>query len=195
MHLVRFSFIVSGIALAIFINDKSSAQGTNGRDTQNSTVTELPNSPKSLPLLSQSSQASSQPRERRSYIGVGGGLGLSGGETGLADGGFSILSRIGITDSVSIHNSTVFGEQTAVMPALTIGVSIRGASNASVIAFPFIGGGININTSQNFEVDPLLVAGIDVPLADRLMATTRLNASFGEDKTDAGLLLGIGYRL
>jgi hypothetical protein len=140
--------------------------------------------------------AQNQParRERRSYFGVGGGLGLRGGETGLADGGFSILSRIGITDSISVHNATIFGDQTALMPALTIGIPIRKKNAEAVIAYPFIGGGININTSQNFEVDPLLVAGIDVPVADRVMATTRLNVGFGEDKTDVGVLLGIGYR-
>lgn len=145
--------------------------------------------------LSQTSETQqSSRRERRSYIGLGGGLGISGGETGLSNGGFSLLSRIGITDSISVHTSSVFGDKKALMPALTIGIPIRNANTAAVIAYPFIGGGVNINTSQDFELDPLLVAGVDVPLADRIMATTRLNIGFGENKTDVGVLIGIGWR-
>ncbi|AFY60284.1 hypothetical protein [Synechococcus sp. PCC 6312] len=145
--------------------------------------------------LSQDSETKQPTRKnRRSYIGLGGGLGLSGGETGLADGGISIVSRFGITDNISIHNSTIFGNQTSSMPALTIGIPIRNENTTEIVAYPFLGGGININTSQNFEVDPLLVTGVDVPVTDQIMATTRFNYSFGENENDFGVLLGIGYR-
>lgn len=137
----------------------------------------------------------SAPRERRSYIGIGGAVGLEGGETGLGSGGFSVVSRIGITDNISFHNSTIIGEQTSFMPALTVGLPIRGADNAYVSVYPFIGAGVSIATSEDFEVDPLLVTGADIPLGDRLMSTTRINVGFGEKKTDVGLIFGLGYRL
>lgn len=184
MKLVQWASTI--IAIIAITSGNSSAQNVN---LQNQSTSEA------MKLSQASETGQPSQRERRSYIGLGGGLGIRGGETGLADGGFSILSRIGITDSISVHNSTVFGDQSALMPALTIGIPIRNANTAAVVAYPFIGGGININTSQDFEVDPLFVAGVDVPLADRIMATTRLNIGFGESKTDVGVLLGIGYRL
>lgn len=180
MHFVRFGLTFSAIVVAISMSQNCFAQTVDSS---------------SVLQLSQPLESPTPPRERRSYIGIGGGLGIRGSETGLADGGVSILSRIGITNSISVHNSTVFGNQTALMPALTLGIPIRNTNTAAVVAYPFIGGGININTSQDFEVDPLLVAGVDVPLADRIMATTRLNVGFGENETDVGVILGIGYRL
>jgi hypothetical protein len=146
-------------------------------------------------IVAQNTQENSKPSARRSYIGVGGGIGLSGGETGLSDGGFSILTRIGITDNISFHNATVFGDNTALMIALTVGTPIKKLDSQQVVAYPFIGGGVNLNTSNNFKVDPLLVTGVDVPLSNRFTATGRINIGFGERKTDVGLLLGLGFRL
>ncbi|MBD2775700.1 hypothetical protein [Iningainema tapete] len=54
---------------------------------------------------------------------------------------------------------------------------------------------MNINISDGWEVDPLFVSGIDVPLSKRVTLTSRVNVSFGEEDTDVGLLLGVGYSL
>jgi hypothetical protein len=165
-------------------------------NSQTSLMTELITEPVSSEIIiAQDTSENSKPSSRRSYIGVGGGIGLSDGETGLSDGGLAILTRIGLTDNISFHNATVFGDNTAVMIALTVGTPIRNADSEQVVAYPFIGGGINLNTSNDFKVDPLLVTGVDIPLSNRFTATGRLNIGFGENKTDVGLLLGVGFSL
>jgi hypothetical protein len=148
-----------------------------------------------LPVMAQNIQQPTQPSARRSYIGVGGGLGVSGSETGLSDGGPAILTRIGLSEQLSFHNATVFGDNTALMLAFTVGKPIRNTTSSQVMAYPFIGGGVNINTSNDFQIDPLLTTGIDIPLSNRLSATGRVNVGFQEDETDIGLLLGVGYSL
>lgn len=131
----------------------------------------------------------------RSYIGLGGNIGLSGEETALGDGGFSLVGRTAFTENISLHTATVFGGDSVTTFALTFGVPISRASTSDLeLVYPFIGGGIAVEELfGDFNVDGLVVTGIDVPILNRVTGTVRLNLGFGEDDTDIGLLLGVGY--
>ena len=129
-----------------------------------------------------------QPEEKRSYLGIGGNIGLSGDESALGDGGFAIVSRTRIIDYLSLRNSTVFGDETASLFALTGELPLRDSQGA-IMATPFIGGGIWLHG----EIDPLLSAGVDVPVGQNFTVTTRVNVGFDSGDTDAGLLVGVGY--
>lgn len=131
-------------------------------------------------------------RARRSYFGIGGGVGVSGGETGLGEGGFSTVGRIGLSDNLSIHTASIIGDQSTITAAVTGGFALRNPSGR-VVVYPFLGGGVSADTSNDFEIDPLLTAGVDVPLAERLTATGRISVGFGEDETDVGIILGAGF--
>ncbi len=131
-------------------------------------------------------------RARRSYIGIGGAVGLSGEQTGLSRGGFATVGRIGLADNLSIHTASVIGNRSIVTAALTAGLPIRSKNNR-VAAYPFVGGGVGVNTSNDFRVDPLLTAGVDVPVAERLTATGRVSVAFNEDEADLGMIIGAGF--
>ena len=139
-----------------------------------------------LPAIAQTSD--DEPKDKRSYIGVGGNLGLSGEESALGEGGFTIVSRTRIINYLSLRNSTVFGDESASLFALTGEIPLTNSSG-DISAMPFLGAGVWLHG----EVDPLLSAGVDVPLGRDFTLTNRVNIGFDSDDTDIGLLIGVGY--
>lgn len=130
-----------------------------------------------------------------SYIGIGGDIGLSGDRTALGSGGLTIFSKTRLTNNLSIHSTNVvFGNRTATSTtALTFGIPIHNNVSEQVLAFPFVGGGILTRNINGFKVDGLVVAGIDVPISEKLTATAQVNVGFPGGDTDVGLQFGIGY--
>ncbi|MGB3655877.1 MAG: hypothetical protein WBA41_32340, partial [Rivularia sp. (in: cyanobacteria)] len=61
------------------------------------------------------------------------------------------------------------------------------------IAVPYVGGGAAVSTDNDSSVGLLITGGVDVPLSDQFTATAGVNVGFF-DKTDTGLVLGIGYK-
>lgn len=143
-----------------------------------------------LPLRGQNIKPSS---DKINYLGIGGTIGLSDeGETALGDGGFSILGRISLTENFSIHTSSVINDDSLLTVAVTGGIPIKNASGRTII-FPFLGGGISADT-EDFNVDPTVTSGVDIPINSLITGTVRVNANFADD-TDVGLVLGVGIDL
>ncbi|MEO1132970.1 MAG: hypothetical protein AAFX40_09725, partial [Cyanobacteria bacterium J06639_1] len=118
-----------------------------------------------------------------------------GDTTALGEGGFAIVSKTGFTDRLSLHNATVFGARNASTFALTVDFPIRAEDSDEILYTPFLGGGIVADSLGDFEfqIDPMAIVGIDVPLSERFVATARTNVGFVEDGTDIGLIVGVGY--
>jgi hypothetical protein len=133
-------------------------------------------------------------RGGRSYIGVGGNIGLGGGDSSLGDGNFAVLSKIGLTNAFSIRPSAVFGNNTTVLIPVTYDFSLQQADPFSepLAIAPYIGVGAAIKTGDDSQVGFLVSGGIDFPLSSRFTATAGVNAGFF-DQTDVGLLIGVGY--
>ncbi|MGD1922050.1 MAG: hypothetical protein ACFCAD_26040 [Pleurocapsa sp.] len=139
-------------------------------------------------------QAQKSKPNRINYFGIGGAIGLKdAGETALGDGGFSVLGRCSFTDNFSIHSSSIINGDNLLSIAATGGISIKKQETGRTIVFPFVGGGISADT-EDFNVDPVIVSGVDVPINHLFTGTVRGNANFG-DETDIGLLLGGGIDL
>ncbi|MEO1401290.1 MAG: hypothetical protein AAFV72_08535 [Cyanobacteria bacterium J06635_1] len=137
-------------------------------------------------------RSSKDKSDRINYFGVGGTIGLSDdGGTDLGDGGFSLVGRFSITDNISIHSASVISGDSVASFALTGGAPIRNQATGRTLLYPFLGAGIAIET-DDFDVDPLVSGGVDVPITDLVTGTARVNASFGGDGTDIGLVLGVG---
>ena len=135
-----------------------------------------------------------QKKPTRSYIGLGGVIGISGDDTPLAEGGFSLVGRTAFSKNFSLHNANLFQDDGQNFFAITYGVPIKNKYSDRELLFPFVGGGIAIeDLFGDFEVDPLITTGVDVPIAKRFVGTVRFNITFPEDDTDVGLLLGVGY--
>ena len=140
-------------------------------------------------------QAEEEGSERINYaFGPGATIGLSDdGETALGDGGFSIVGRFSLTDNLSVHTASTIGDNSLFTAALTGGAPVRNAEDRTLV-FPFAGAGVSVETDE-FDVNPFISAGVDVPIIDKLTGTARINASFDQNGTDVGLVFGIGYDL
>ncbi|WP_375453007.1 hypothetical protein, partial [uncultured Nostoc sp.] len=130
----------------------------------------------------------------RNYIGVGGNFGLSG-DTALGENAFTIYSKIGLTNNFSFRPAAAISDKAVFLIPVTIDFpveSITDLGESQIIAVPYIGGGAAISTSEGSSVGFLLTGGVDVPVSPKFTATAGVNVDF-IDKTDVGLLLGIGY--
>jgi hypothetical protein len=129
-----------------------------------------------------------------SYLGVAANIGLSGGDSSLGDGNFAVISKIGLTNSISVRPSAVFGDNTTVLLPITYDFSFQSADAFSepLPIAPYIGVGAAYKTGDDSQFAFLVSGGIDVPLTPQFTATAAVNAGFF-DQTDVGLLLGVGY--
>ncbi|MBE9048840.1 hypothetical protein IQ243_00125 [Nostocales cyanobacterium LEGE 11386] len=133
-------------------------------------------------------------RGGRSYIGVAGNVGLGGGDSSLGDGNFAVVSKVGLTNAISVRPSAVFGNNTTILLPVSYDFSLQQADPfAEPLAIaPFIGVGAAIKTGGNSRTAFLVSGGVDFPLTPQFTATASVNAGFF-DQTDVGLLLGVGY--
>ncbi len=130
-----------------------------------------------------------------SYIGIGGNIGLGGGETALGLGNFTVLSKVGLTNAISARPSIVIGDSTAILIPVTYDFNLQstGAETQEISAFsPYVGGGLAITTGNNSDVGPMLTAGVDVPVARQITVNAGVNAGFF-DEVSVGLAIGVGY--
>ena len=130
-----------------------------------------------------------------SYIGVGANIGLEG-DTELGDTNFAVISKIGLTNSLSLRPGAVIGDDTVFLVPLTFDFS-RGrtpsVAGRSVGISPYLGAGVAIETGDDSDVGFLVTGGVDVPLGSRFTINGSANAAFLDDDTDVGLIFGIGY--
>lgn len=144
-------------------------------------------------LVAQQTPDDTTPQRIKYSLGVGGTIGLSdGGDTALGDGGFSLVGRFSITDNLSVHTASVIGDDSLFTAALTGGAPIRNEENNRTLVFPFAGAGVSVET-EDFDFNPFISAGVDVPITDQFTGTARINTSFDEDGADVGLVLGVGF--
>lgn len=130
-------------------------------------------------------------RSGRSYVGVGANIGF-GGDTALGRGNFAILSKIGLTNTLSVRPSAILGSDTVILLPVTYDFSLRQTDPFEPVTFaPYIGGGATYSTDKG-KFGFLVSGGVDFPFSPQFTATAGLNVSF-KDETEVGLLLGVGY--
>ncbi|QMS87470.1 fasciclin domain-containing protein [Nostoc edaphicum CCNP1411] len=134
-------------------------------------------------------------RGGRSYLGVAGNIGLSGNDTALSEGNFTVISKLGLTNYLSVRPSVIFGDDTIFLVPVTFDFSPRAAGSVGERTFaisPYLGAGVAIEANLDTDIGLLLTGGVDLPLGSRFTVTGAVNAAF-MDQTDVGLLLGVGY--
>ena len=123
-------------------------------------------------------------RSGSSYWGLGGNIGLDG-NTSVGENAFAVISKIGLTDSLSFRPSALIDEDITFLLPLTVDFRGRQVS-------PYLGGGLSIATGEGDTVGLLISGGLDIPLSPKFTANTAINVKF-MDNTGVGLLLGVGY--
>ncbi len=138
--------------------------------------------------------ASHPDRTIPNYIGVGPNIGLSG-DTALSESAFTIFSKIRLTNNFSFRPAGVFSNKAVILLPITFDFPVNSGINVGgqqINFVPFIGVGAAIATNQDSTVGVLLTGGVDVRLSREFTATAGVNAGF-LDRTNVGLMLGIGY--
>ncbi|KJH69378.1 hypothetical protein [Aliterella atlantica] len=184
--LLQKTSVILGIATLTAIASTNSVQAQTAADLSNTQANEVAQTPTIEPGRAT--------RGGSSYVGVAGNIGLSGGETALGIGNFTVISKIGFTETLSARPTVVIGDDTTVLVPVTYDFNLRprDAVATTVTAAPYVGGGIAIATGSNSDVGPLLTAGVDVPVAERITATGAVHAGFF-DRTSVGVVIGAGY--
>ncbi|MGB3655121.1 MAG: hypothetical protein WBA41_28490 [Rivularia sp. (in: cyanobacteria)] len=129
-----------------------------------------------------------------SYVGLAGNIGL-GGNSALGDGNFMVISKVGITDIISVRPSVVLGDDTVILVPVTYDFSFKQVTDPFREELPFapyVGAGLALATGDGSELSFLITGGVDVPINDKFTATAAVNAAFF-DETDLGLSVGVGY--
>ena len=128
-----------------------------------------------------------------SYIGIAGNIGVDG-ETALGDGSFMVISKIGLTNNISVRPSVLLGDDTAFLVPLTYDFSILpidAFSNALRLS-PYLGAGVAISTGDEDDIGPMVTAGVDYGISSQFTATAAVNVGILDD-ADVGVMIGIGY--
>lgn len=132
-------------------------------------------------------------RGGRSYVGIGGAIGLSG-STGIGQGGFMINSKIGLTRNISFRPSVILGDETDFLLPLSYDFILESTDPFATVAFaPYVGGGVAFSTSDDADIGFLLTGGVDFPISQQFVANAAVNAAFFGDETSVGISLGVGY--
>lgn len=128
-----------------------------------------------------------------SYIGIAGNIGLDG-NSALGDTSFMVISKVGLTTRIAVRPSVAIDNDPVFLIPLTYDFTLRpvDAFTRRLPIAPYVGAGVAFSTGNNSDVGPLLTAGADLPITSRFTATAAVNAAF-LDKTDIGILIGIGY--
>jgi len=134
-------------------------------------------------------------RSGPSYIGIGGNLGF-GGDSALGDGSFGIISKIGLTNNLSVRPTVLFQDNLAFLVPVTFDFvsqnTVEVTEDFVITAAPYVGAGVIISTGDDGTLGFLISGGVDVPLTTNLTATAGLNVGF-VDGAEVGLLVGVGY--
>ncbi|AFY38983.1 Nucleoside-specific channel-forming protein, Tsx [[Leptolyngbya] sp. PCC 7376] len=129
-----------------------------------------------------------------SYIGVGANIGLSDEDQGVADTGFTVISKAALTKNISLRPSVIIGDDTTINVPITYDFPLRGRDPFVENPFtPYIGGGVAFDTGSNEDTDFLLTTGVDYRFAKNWVGNVSVNAGFAEDNTDIGVVFGVGY--
>lgn len=148
-----------------------------------------------------------------SYIGVAGNVGV-GGDSALGDNvNFTVISKIGFTNSISARPSVVIDDDPVILIPITYDFSTRSVDplDETLSIAPYVGAGIGISTGgedddddiedvldddddddDDGDVGVLLTGGVDIPFSDQFTGTAAVNVGFFDD-TEVGLVLGVGY--
>lgn len=156
---------------------------------------EIPATPNSFTLAQgRERYAAIEPTEKYSYLGVGWNIGLSDANEGVAEDGFSLLSKIAITKNISVRPGVIFGDESAILLPVTYDFPLRASDPFDQgPVTPYLGAGLVIDTSADENTDFLLTGGVDYRFTKDWVANIGVNVGFDDDESDFGLMLGVGY--
>lgn len=140
-------------------------------------------------ILASSAQAQTLPTDYN-YVGLGVGI----GDVGDSDVGLAVNSKFTVADHVSVRPGVItdldFDDgQTAFHIPVTYDFEPV-TRNGKLL--PYAGGGVAFTTGDDSDVGPLLTAGVDYRVSDKVTLNGAVNWSIYDDSQVNGVV-GIGY--
>jgi hypothetical protein len=130
-----------------------------------------------------------------SYVGIGGNIGIGGGSS-IGEGSFTVFSKIGLTQNISLRPLVAISNNPTILFPVTVDFNPRTVDPVEEVdAFsisPYAGAGVGIATNNDADFGFLLTGGVDIPISSQFTGTAGVNVLF-VDNTDIGINLGIGY--
>ncbi len=125
------------------------------------------------------------------YVGVGVGVGELGGNSSV---GLAVNSKLRVADQVSVRPNVIsdlnFGENGNTQLTLPVTYDFNSpVANGRLL--PFAGAGVSYSTGRE-QVGPMVTAGADYRINDRLTANGAVNVNFYRN-TDVNGVVGLGY--
>lgn len=122
------------------------------------------------------------------------GLGVGVGDVGDSDVGLSVNSKFTVSDHVSVRPGVIsdldFSDgQTAFNVPVTYDFDPVTANGKLL---PYVGGGVAFTVGDDSDVGPLLTAGADYRITDKVTLNGAVNWSIYDDSQVNGTL-GVGY--
>ena len=145
--------------------------------------------------VAQNRSRSITPTNKYSYIGVGGNVGLSDNDRGVAESGVAIISKVAITRNFSFRPSVIFGDDTVFNLPITYDFPIESSDRISSNEItPYLGGGVSISAGDDEDTSFLVTGGVDYRFAENWVGNVGVNVDF-DDESDIGIQFGVGYAL
>mgnify|MGYP005849765447 CR=1 FL=1 len=123
------------------------------------------------------------------------GLGVGVGEIGDSDVGLAVTSKFSVGNNLSVRPGVVsdlnFSGDGATQFTVPLTYDFNAITRDGKL-LPYAGGGVAVTTEGNGDVGPLLTAGLDYRLNDRVTLNGGVNLSFYDNTTVNGVV-GIGY--
>lgn len=125
------------------------------------------------------------------YVGVGVGI----GSLGTSSIGLGVNSKITVADHISVRPTVISdltfnsNGETLIMAPVTYDFNPLTANGKLM---PFVGGGVSVSTQGSGAVGPVVTAGVDYRVTDRLTLNGGVHMSiFGNTQVNG--LVGVGY--
>lgn len=124
------------------------------------------------------------------YVGVG----VGAGQLGDSDIGFAVNSKLTVGNNLSLRPGVVTdfdfedGQTSFTVPVTYDFNPIT--QNGKLL--PYAGGGVAVKTGEDSEIAPLLTAGVDYRITNRVTLNGAVNWSIYEDSEVNGVV-GLGY--
>ena len=133
-------------------------------------------------------------RSGPSYVGIGGNIIGFGGDSPLSERSFAIISKIGLTNNLSLRPSALVSSTPPVfLVPLTVDFPVQSVTPGGQINLaPYLGAGAIVTTNDGAKAGFLLTGGVDVPLSPQFTANAAANVGF-IDGAEVGLTVGVGY--
>ena len=127
------------------------------------------------------------------YNYVGAGVGI--GDLGTGDFGLSINSKVTVGDNISVRPGVIsdlnFSDSGETVFLLPVTYDFNAVTDNGRL-LPFAGAGLSVSTEGEGAVGPLLTAGVDYRITDRVVANGTVNWSiYGNSQVNG--TVGLGY--